>query len=398
MEYRELGDVSRLRNENVKDNNDLSLLYITTTHLLPEKNGIDFDLETSKGKSGKRFYEGDILISNIRPYFKKVWQADSKGITSNDVLIFLAKDGVLQEFLYYVLMQDEFFDYATKTAKGTKMPRGDKKALRKFPVWVPDLNTQKNICRVVRYFNLKIEANNKIIINLEAQAQAIFKSWFIDFEPFQDGEFVESELGLIPEGWEVIELGKLYELKSGYAFKSKDWTLNGRPVIKIKDIQNNSINCVSIDYINNKDLYKTASNFKVNGGELVMALTGATTGKYGVVPENFLGYVNQRVGLFFDSENIGYGYLYGLLTQDNVIRNFIDMAQGSAQANLSPKDVNKFKIVYDKREIRDISEILNIFLKKISLLIHENQTLAQLRDTLLPKLMSGEIDVSNISV
>lgn len=397
MEFKNLSEISHIRNENIINNTNSSLIYVTTSNILPNKKGIDLNLEMSLDKSGKKFYKNDILVSNIRPYFKKIWKANMDGITSNDVLIFYPNEEVNLDYLYFVLAQDDFFDYATKTSKGTKMPRGDKAAINKFKILLPKLNIQKKIASILSNLDSKIEINNKIISNLESQAQAIFKSWFVDFEPFQDGDFVESELGMIPKGWEVKELGELYPMKSGYAFKSKDWSDNGFPIIKIKNISNGSIDLSNVDYVNCKETLKKAISFKVTGGEIVMALTGATTGKFGVIPYNTSAYINQRAGLFFDKQEIGYGFLYGLLKQKKIINNIIELSQGSAQENLSPRDVNSLKIAFYKN-ITDIFNLLNYYIKKVSELKFQNTKLAELRDALLPKLMAGEIDVSNIKI
>ena len=202
---------------------------------------------------------------------------------------------------------------------------------------------------------------------------------------------------MIPKGWEVKELGELYPMKSGYAFKSKDWSDNGFPIIKIKNISNGSIDLSNVDYVNCKETLKKAISFKVTGGEIVMALTGATTGKFGVIPYNTSAYINQRAGLFFDKQEIGYGFLYGLLKQKKIINNIIELSQGSAQENLSPRDVNSLKIAFYKN-ITDIFNLLNYYIKKVSELKFQNTKLAELRDALLPKLMAGEIDVSNIKI
>ena len=303
-----------------------------------------------------------------------------------------------KDFLYYYLSQKNILEYFVNNSTGSANQANISKKIIEN-LMVPDFlkSTQRKIANILNALDSKIEINNKIISNLESQAQAIFKSWFVDFEPFQDGDFVESELGMIPKGWEVKELGELYPMKSGYAFKSKDWSDNGFPIIKIKNISNGSIDLSNVDYVNCKETLKKAISFKVTGGEIVMALTGATTGKFGVIPYNTSAYINQRAGLFFDKQEIGYGFLYGLLKQKKIINNIIELSQGSAQENLSPRDVNSLKIAFYKN-ITDIFNLLNYYIKKVSELKFQNTKLAELRDALLPKLMAGEIDVSNIKI
>ncbi|WP_327078763.1 restriction endonuclease subunit S [Streptococcus macacae] len=191
-----------------------------------------------------------------------------------------------------------------------------------------------------------------------------------------------------------IKLGDLFELKSGYAFKSKDWSDEGKPVIKIKDINGTSIDFTNFDYVNNKSELTKASNFKVFGEEIVMALTGATTGKIGVIPKNFKGYINQRVGLFYTKTNLSYAVLWSILQQENIITDLIELSSGSAQANLSPFAVNNYDLNITINDLIKLDKMLLPLYKLFCFNLSEIHSLSELRDTLLPKLTSGEIPVS----
>lgn len=327
------------------------------------------------GKIGGSFY----IKNNFWPLNTTLYVQDFK---DNDVL-----------FIYYLLKTINF----KFLNAGSSVPTLNRNHAHEINIKTFEINIQKRISSILFTIDKKIEVNNKIIANLEEQAQAIFRSWFVDFEPFQDGNFVESELGMIPEIFKIVKLGDIYPLKSGYAFKSKDWTDRGFPIIKIKNINDGSIDFSDVDYVDNKNTLKLASKFRVYGTEIVIALTGATTGKFGVIPYKSDAYVNQRVGLFFDKLDIGNGFLYGLLNQKSIIENIIEMAQGSAQSNLSPRDVNNLKIIYCEK-CKNINKILNYFLEMVCKLLYQNKKLAEIRDALLPKLMAGEIDVSNIKI
>ena len=182
--------------------------YISTENMLPNKEGITHANNIPKGNV-VAYNKGDILISNIRPYFKKIWQANINGGCSSDVLCIRAKSIVYSKFLFYLLSQQSFFDYVMSGAKGCKMPRGDKQQIMQWDIELPRLNEQTIIANTLSSLDDKIELNRRINENLEQQAQALFKSWFVDFEPFKNGKFVDSELGMIPEGWKVCELGNL---------------------------------------------------------------------------------------------------------------------------------------------------------------------------------------------
>ena len=125
---------------------------------------------------------GDVLLSNIRPYFKKIWFATQSGTASNDVIILYPLKNVDNCYLYYVLADDNFFSYVMAGAKGTKMPRGDKKQIMQYPVVCPPLKEQKRIAEILGSLDDKIELLQKQNKTLEDMAKALFKSWFVDFD------------------------------------------------------------------------------------------------------------------------------------------------------------------------------------------------------------------------
>lgn len=388
-----LGKLIINRNENIKDNQDSKLIYISTTNMLPNKGGVNYTDTDSLNKSGKGFKKGDILVSNIRPYYRKIWQADKDGICSNDVFRFFPKDEKIldKRYLYYLLSDSKFFDYMTTTAKGTKMPRGDKNAIKKYQVLTKKITEQRKISKILSSLDDKIETNNAIIANLEAQAQAIFKSWFVNFEPFQNGEFVESELGMIPEGWEVRRIGKETDLFTGFPFKSKTYVDEGEfVVITIKNITDGSLVLDSVNYIEEKPAnLPSEANLKI--GDIVFTMTG-NVGRVALVNQDKL-LQNQRIGKLILTQEEHRAFYYFLLRNENYKSKIINLAHGTAQANLGKVDFGNILIPFNYEVIDDFSKITEAFLKQIVLLNNQNQKLAQIRDTLLPKLMSGEIRV-----
>ena len=213
-EYK-LGDICKYNTERIS----LNLLnednYISTENMLPNIGGITISSNLPTSGNAIHFYEGDTLISNIRPYFKKIWYANKEGGCSADVLCIRANKGIDKQYLYYLLSQQDFFDYVMAGAKGCKMPRGDKQHIMNWVVNVPNFPTQQKIANILSSLDDKIEVNRRINEQLEELAQALFKSWFVDFEPFQDSEFVESELGMIPKGWKVCELSEIGDIVGG---------------------------------------------------------------------------------------------------------------------------------------------------------------------------------------
>ena len=149
--------------------------------MLPNKAGVVISAKCPTYGNVSKYYPGDVLVSNIRPYFKKIYLADKEGTCSNDVLVFFPKREVCtSDFLFCLLSTDAFFAHATKTAKGTKMPRGDRSAIMGYQInWVP-INEQSGISEPILNVYRKIKLNEKINDNLQKQAEAIYSRLFID--------------------------------------------------------------------------------------------------------------------------------------------------------------------------------------------------------------------------
>ncbi len=166
--------------EYAKDKVEISLLdnstYVSTENMLPNKSGITKAATLPSVKQTQGFIEGDILVSNIRPYFKKIWKAVFNGGCSNDVLVFRAKKGVDSEYLYYILADDKFFEYSMATSKGTKMPRGDKKALMGYLVPEHDEKYQRKIASILKSIDDLIFLNAQINNNLAEQVLTLYRN------------------------------------------------------------------------------------------------------------------------------------------------------------------------------------------------------------------------------
>lgn len=167
MKYK-LSDICNLVSEKVKVSKLTKDRYISTENMLADKNGITIASSLPNTDKVRAFRTNDVLVSNIRPYFKKIWLAKFDGGCSNDILVFRAKDGVSENFLYYTLSNDDFFDYATATAKGTKMPRGDKKAIMDYNVNKYIGGIQEKLVNILVDIDRLIQLNLTINKNLAA--------------------------------------------------------------------------------------------------------------------------------------------------------------------------------------------------------------------------------------
>ena len=162
-----LGEVAEYISEKINSSILERKNYISTENMLPNNNGITLASSIPINTKVNKFQEEDILISNIRTYLKKIWKATFNGGSSNDVLIIRkTKNNILSKYIYYTLTQDSFFNYATATSKGTKMPRGDKDSIMNYEFLLPSLQFQKKIVKILSDIDNKIELNNKINNNL----------------------------------------------------------------------------------------------------------------------------------------------------------------------------------------------------------------------------------------
>ena len=198
-----LSNICHYVNEKVNVSGLDKMTYISTENMLSNKAGVT-EATTLPTTIQTQIYEkNDILVSNIRPYFKKIYFANQNGGCSNDVLVFRANEGIEPIFLYYVLADDKFFNYAMTTSKGTKMPRGDKKALMEFRVPDFDINIQRKVSSILGNIDAKINLNKKINKNLEQQAQTLYKDRFIDMGQFD---------GVLPSDWHFDTISEIIEL------------------------------------------------------------------------------------------------------------------------------------------------------------------------------------------
>ena len=386
-----LGDICEYSRNRISISEVNLCNYVSTENLLKERAGKTIADSIPEQANLCEYNKGCTLISNIRPYFKKIWFANTRGGCSNDVLVYKPNNGINDKWLYYLLSQDSFFDFVMSGTKGTKMPRGDKSQIMKFPVALPPLDEQRKIAGVLSALDDKIELNNKINRNLEAQAQAIFKSWFIDFEPFKNGKFIDSELGKIPEGWVCKKLKDFVEIKRGSSPRPIQDYLSGSGYnwLKISDATSES----SPFIFNIKEHIKKSGisqTVYLVAGELVLS-NSATPG----IPK-FLD-VNTCIHdgwLWFSNSKLSYEFLYLFFLHKR--RDFISLGNGSVFTNLKTDIVKDALFVYPNKAVMDeFDKITKTIFENIKIRSRESQRLTQLRDALLPKLMSGELTISD---
>lgn len=309
----------------------------------------------------------------------------------------------LKSFLVNSRMQKIMLSLAQSGGTRAALTKG---MIESFDISIPPLNEQNKIVDILSSLDDKIELNHEMNKTLEEMAQSLFKRWFVDFEfpnekgkPYKSsgGEMVDSELGMIPKGWKVDNLSSLIKIQNGYAFKSKDLKDEGYcRVIKIKNINDLKVDINNTQYIEVDISKKIDKKYHLKSNDIIIAMTGAEVGKIGILPqtENIL-YLNQRVGKFVENKLGGKYYTLCMLSSTDGQSLLKNKSMGSAQPNISSSAIEEFRIVLPKEDILDqFYKITNPMYEKISRNNGNNITLNILRDTILPKLMSGEISLN----
>ena len=348
--------------------------YISTENMIPYKGGITRASSLPTVAQTQSFSAGDVLVSNIRPYFKKIWFAEYDGGCSNDVLVFRAKKGISKSFLYYVIANDAFFDYSMATSKGTKMPRGDKVAIMKYEVPDYTYEEQVKIAGVLEALDRRIQLNTRINENLLQQAQALYERLCDNCssnELVSLAELMDYAGGSQPPASEFI-----FEEKAGYI-----------RFVQIRDYDTDS----HITYIP-----ESARNKLCEEHDIMIARYGASLGR---ICSGINGAYNVALAKVFPKKPYYREFLRCYLSSRAFYEGINNKGGRSAQAGFNQSDIKSFELRLPSESDLIIFEGIasSLFEQRLTLK-KENRKLASLRDALLPKLMSGELDVSDLDL
>jgi type I restriction enzyme S subunit len=356
--------------------------------------------------SNKLLPPKSIMVTCIGSAMGKVAMNETSCITNQQINSIVPNKLYDSDYIYYAIKNN--YKVLRNAATGsTALPLLNKTDFDflEFPIH-KEKDYQKKISSVLSPIDTKIELNNSINRELEAMAKTLYDYWFVQFDfPNEQGKPYKSSGGKmvynaelkreIPEGWEVGCIGDYCLSTGGFAFKSSWWTNKGVSVIKIKDIQEDYTidisNLAKVELIDKK----IDDKFKAKPGDILIAMTGATVGKYGIVPiTDYPIYVNQRVGYF----NLGkeptekLPYLINSLNQSYFREVIFSLASGAAQPNISNEQINKISLVNpEKTIVNNYNLRFAPFYKTILNNQRQNQQLSELRDWLLPMLMNGQV-------
>jgi type I restriction enzyme S subunit len=355
---------------------------------------------------------GDVVLTTEAPLGEVAQLGPERVALAQRVVTLRGKAGLLDNtYLLYLLQTEEMQAQLRSRASGTTVLGIKQSELRKVSLTLPPLALQKDSAATLTSIDTRIALLRETNATLEAIAQALFKSWFVDCDPvhaksqglapagmveataalFPDS-FEESALGLVPKGWRWGTLGELAKFQNGYAFKSKDWTAAGHPVVKIGDVKPGIIDLGSGSYVA-PHTTQGLERFELRRGDLLVGMTGYV-GETGLTPASEkVAYLNQRVGRISTLRGLAdLGYVYCAVRASSFKSFSAAQAHGSAQANVSGSSLMAFPVVQCGTDLMGafnavLSPILEAFLAKYE----QAQTLTTLRDTLLPRLISGQL-------
>ena len=342
----------------------------------------------------KYCHNGDLLFAWACTFGPHIWKEDNTIFHYHIWKIVEDKNVVDRRFFYYYLK------YATGgflgALNGSVMVHITKASMEKMNIKIPkNLDDQHRIASILFSLDRKIELNNKINADLEEMAQAIFKNWFVDFEPFKDGKFVNSELGMIPEGWKVVTLDDLTSKFGTGLNPRKNFVLGhgNNYYVTIKNMGNNRIYLNDrCDKVDDEALVKINKRSKLQKGDLLFSGIG-TIGRVAMVVDDPVNWnTSESVFNMHPIDTVSSEFIYLLLLSDKFQQYVQQNAQGGVQQGIRMTSLKAFQLAMPD-DLNLFDNLVKPIIGKIKNNDKENDTLSLLRDTLLPRLMSGEVEV-----
>lgn len=331
---------------------------------------------------------GDVVLTTEAP-LGEVAQLDERKIAlAQRVVCLRGKSNILDNtYLKYYFLSNYGKKKLKSRESGTTVTGIKQSELRQVEVRYPSFENQKRIASILSSLDDKIAVNRRICENLEAQAQALFKNWFVDFAPFKDGKFVESELGLIPEGWRVVSLAELMDYSGGSQPPASEFIDEEREgyvrFVQIRDYATDS----HITYIP-----ESKKNKLCDVKDIMIARYGVSLGRicYGLK-----GAYNVALAKVFPTKDYYLEFLRCYLNTMEFYKGINMKGNRAVQAGFNKSDIQSFKLPFpnDESIVSCFNDICSTLFEKRLSNEQESRRLATLRDTLLPKLMSGEIKI-----
>ena len=329
-------------------------------------------------------------IEKVRYIEEPFWTVDTLFYTEvNDKI-------VIPKFLYYVMSLINLSRYN----EGTSIPSLRTETLNRLDLPIPNLDYQKRVLTVLSNIDKKISLNKKINKNLEQLIKYIYINWFEEFEPFKDKDFYDTKLGSIPVGWDVKPLQEFIKFQEGPGIRNWQYVEeDGINFLNIRCIQNNDLVLDTANMISKEEANGKYAHFMLNEWDLVISSSG-TLGRYAIVREEHLPLcLNTSIIRFTPMHSFDhYAYVYSYLTSRGFYHYLLTMGSGSVQLNFGPTHLKQIDLIVPPENIlKKYNDLIFPLIEQMVTIKSEISKLTKLRDTLLPKLMSGEIDVSKIN-
>lgn len=345
--------------------------------------------------------KNDIIISTVRPiqeHYGILREIPKNLLVSTAFVVISPNNNIVDnDYLYYFLTQK----YITKSLQDiaeqgtTSYPSITRKDIENIELVLPSLKYQRQISHILRNIDKKIATNKKINKNLDELCHLIFKYYFIDFIPFSKDEFIDSEIGEIPINWDVTTVGNILDCKLGGTPSRSNESYWGGDIAWINSGKVNEFRIIEpSEYITEEGLKKSATKL-LPAKTTVIAITGATLGQISLLEIDSCA--NQSVIGVIPNNKYPYEFVYPLIS--SILFDLLKHQTGGAQQHINKNNVESFNIVCPPDNIiTEYNKIVSPLYSQISANSFEIEKLQKLRDTLLPKFMSGEIDVSNIEI
>jgi len=391
-EWREekLGNVCDINTSTYSQKDNWSFInYLDTGNITENRidniQYLDTKVDKIPSRAKRKVFKDDIIYSTVRPnqkHYGIIKEPAENMLVSTGFAVIKGKHNEVDNmFLFYFLTQQHIVDllHTIGEHSTSAYPSIKPSDIESLDLPVPPLKEQKSIAATLSYIDDKIELNNCVNKILEEIAQAIFKSWFVDFEPFQDSEFVDSELGRIPKGWRVGTLGEVIEL-----YDSMRKPLSSRERDKMEK---------KYPYYGATSLMDYVDNYIFDGIYVLLGEDGTVVNATGYPILQYVWgkfWVNNHTHILKGRAGFNEDSIFMFLKNTNVQ----SIVTGAVQLKINQANLKSVKIVIpDKSIIKEYNEIIRPLFDKKRDIVEENQMLVKIRDTLLPKLMSGEIRV-----
>lgn len=330
---------------------------------------------------------GDVILTTEAPLGEVALLKEEKVALAQRIVCLRGKDNVLDNtYLKYYLQSGKGQKSLSARESGTTVTGIKQAELRRVDIEYPAYDDQRRIASILSSLDRKIELNNKINADLEEMAQAIFKNWFVDFEPFKDGKFVDSELGMIPEGWKVGTLGDITKNKSAKVKERND--------VKVLSPVTTGELVLSEEYFTKQVFSSSIAKYKiVNKGDFAYNPARVNIGSLGRNEFDFDGCVSPVYVVF--SVLDGYENYFDLFRKTDFFKDSVaSLAIGGVRQSLSYDDLSSIEVIIpSENAVEEFNNLYNQMKKTIKANKLESSRLSLLRDTLLPRLMSGELEV-----